>query len=506
MLRPRRLMHSLYGQTILQLAMAILIVFTLMGVVYYGIVTTASARQQSSQLLSSAKAIAEVVGPSFNAARGEITSSNVTSYLNFTARSTGALVWVVDRRGLFAYQTSIPNTITSLLESTDGNYTLPAVYRGGSVLGTSGLSTIGDFRGLFRSSGQRWISTVVPLPSPTGAYVGEIQLHRPVVTESFNSFLMTNSLLFSMLAAFMLALLFIGLLSRNITRPIRLLALTADRVYRGDLSARVEWPHTTGQRQASKRALVTDDLMILVETMNSMIEKLEHQERDRRDFISSVSHDLRTPLTSVRGFVEGILDGTVPEAKINTYLEIVKQEVLRLQTLVNTLSEANLYENGSVRLDESVFDINAVIKEDIYGLEALLNEKNISVQTDFETNDQGRLLAVGDREAINRVVYNIISNAIRFSPQDGIIALTTRRIGRSHQLEIVIEDSGPGIPASDWPYIFDRFYTVDKSRTAKGSGLGLFICRTILSAHGQRIAVADSDLGGARISFTLASP
>ena len=505
-MRPRRLMHSLYGQTILQLAMAILIVFTLMGVFYYGIVTSASARQQSSQLLASAKAIAEVVGPSFNAARGEITSSNVTNYLNFTARSTGALVWVVDRRGLFAYQTSIPGSITSLLESTDGNYTLPVAYRGGDVLGTSGLSSIGDFRGLFRSTGQRWISTVVPLPSPTGAYAGEIQLHRPVVTESFNSFLMTNSLLFSMLAAFMLALVFIGLLSRNITRPIRLLAQTADRVYRGDLSARVEWPHATGQSQAGKRALVTDDLMILVETMNSMLEKMEHQERDRRDFISSVTHDLRTPLTSVRGFVEGILDGTVPKSKINTYLEIVKHEVLRLQTLVNTLSETSLYENGSVQLDETVFDINAVIKEDIYGLETLLNEKNISVQTDFEANDQGRLLAVGDREAINRVVYNILSNAIRFSPQDGIIALTTRKIGRSHQLEIIIEDSGPGIPAADRPYIFDRFYKVDKSRTAKGSGLGLFICRTILSAHGQRIAVSDSELGGAKFSFTLAMP
>jgi signal transduction histidine kinase len=307
------------------------------------------------------------------------------------------------------------------------------------------------------------------------------------------------------LVAFLLALVFIGLLSRNITRPIRLLAQTADRVYRGDLSARVEWPGAV-ERQASNQALVTDDLMVLVETMNSMIEKLEHQERGRRDFISSVSHDLRTPLTSIRGFVEGILDGTVPEEKIGTYLEIVKQEVLRLQTLVNTLSETSLYESGSVRLDETVFDINTVIKEDVYGLESLLNEKNIGVQTDFDETEQGRLLAVGDREAINRVVYNIISNAIRFSPQEGVIALTTRRAPRSHQLEIIIEDSGPGIPVSDWPYIFDRFYKVDKSRTAKGSGLGLFICRTILAAHGQRIAVGDSDLGGAKFSFTLSAP
>lgn len=503
---PRRLIHSLYGRTILQLAMAILVVFTLMGVFYYGIVTTASARQQSSQLLYSAQAIAEVVGPSFNAASGEITSNQVISYLNFSARSTGAIVWVVDRRGAFAYQTNTPLMLVDQFKQTDGSWLLSNAFRGGEETGTSGRATIGDFEGLFRITNRRWISAVVPLPSPTGAYIGEIQLHRPVVTESFNSFLMTNSLLLSMLVAFLLALGFIGLLSRNITRPIRLLAQTADRVYRGDLSARVELTGITGELQTENKAIVTDDLMVLVETMNSMIEKLEHQERDRRDFISSVSHDLRTPLTSIRGFVEGILDGTVPEAKIATYLEIVKQEVLRLQTLVNTLSEASRFESGKVQLDETVFDINAVIKEDIIGLETLLNEKNISVQTDFETSEQDRLLVVGDRAAISRVVYNILSNAIRYTPQDGIIALTTRRIGRAHQVEVIIEDSGPGIPTSDWPYIFDRFYTVDKSRTAKGSGLGLFICRSILAAHGQRIAVANSELGGTSLSFTLATP
>jgi signal transduction histidine kinase len=503
-MRPQHLFHSLYGRTILQLAAAILVVFTLMGVTYYGIVTTASARQQSSQLQASATAIAEVVAPAFNATRGEITSASVVSYLNFTARSTGAFVWVIDRRGGFAYQTGIPSAVLSALEQPDGQYQLPFEYRGGSVLGTSGLTTTGDFRGLFRASGQRWISSVVPLPSSTGAYIGEIHLHRPVVTESFNSFLMTNSLLVSMLVAFVIALLFIGLLSRNITLPIRLLAQTADRVYRGDFSARVEIPGLSGRKVA--KATTTDDLLILVQTMNSLIEKLEHQERGRRDFISSVSHDLRTPLTSIRGFVEGILDGTVPPEKTDNYLKIVKQEVLRLQKLVDTLSETSLYENDQIRLDESAFDVNKLIKETVVSLETLLNEKKIGVQTDFGENESGRLVVLGDRAAISRVIYNILSNAINFTPQEGVIALTTRRIGRTRQVEIVIEDSGSGIPESDWSYIFDRFYRVDKSRTSKGSGLGLFICRSILAAHGQRITVADSELGGACFIFTLAMP
>jgi signal transduction histidine kinase len=496
-------MHSLYGRTILQLALAILIVFTLMGVVYYGIVTTASARQQSSQLLASARAIAEVAAPSFTAGQGRITQASTISYLNFTARSTGALVWVVDRNGNLVYQTSVPAAIKANLTEGQPFWNLPATFRGGSALGTSGLTAIGDFRGLFRGTGQRWISAVVPLPSPTGAYIGEIQLHRPAVTESFNSFLMTNSLLFSMLVAFCLALLFLVLLSRNITRPIRLLAETADKVYRGDLTARVVLPGRTGPDPHGQRALVTDDLTVLVETMNSMIEKLEYEEQSRRDFISSISHDLRTPLTSIRGFVEGMLDGTVPPEKTAVYLEIVKQEVLRLQNLVQTLSEASRYESGSFQIHEQPFDINAVIKEDVYGLEALLNEKSISVQTDFDQTENGRLMVSGDREAISRVVYNLLANAIRYCPQEGIIALTTRRVRGGQSIEVLIEDNGPGVAEKDRPFIFDRFYTADRSRSAKNSGLGLFICKNILAAHGQRISITDSELGGACFSFTL---
>jgi signal transduction histidine kinase len=304
------------------------------------------------------------------------------------------------------------------------------------------------------------------------------------------------------------ALVFVLILSRNITRPIRLLTQTADRVYRGDLSARVELPGISGHSSTDDpehEAVVTDDLTVLVHTMNTMIEKLENQERDRKDFMSSVSHDLRTPITSIKGFIEGMIDGTVPPDRYQHYLDIVKQEVLRLQSLVQTIFEAALLESGS-GLHQSVFDINVLIKEDVIGLESLLTEKNLGVQTDFLEEQQGRLMVTGDREAISRVIYNIISNAIKFTPDDGIIALTTRRTSRSREIEVIIEDSGAGIPEQDMPYIFDRFYKADKSRNVKGSGLGLYISRTILTAHGQRIHASRSELGGAKFSFTLSTP
>ncbi len=279
---------------------------------------------------------------------------------------------------------------------------------------------------------------------------------------------MTNGLIVSFLVAFATALVINGIISRNITRPIRLLSEAAEKVTRGDLSARVKLPKKAPGRL---QGLVTDDLTGLVETMNSMLDKLANQERDRKDFISSVSHDLRTPITTIRGFVEGMLDGTIPPERSPHYLEIVKQEVLRLQTLVNKMLEGTVLESAQ-KINQTVFDINQVIKEDIIGLESLLSEKRLDVQTEFIGDDNGRLLVLGDREAISRVVYNIVSNAIHYTPDDGIIALMTRKSDRPKEIEVVIDDSGPGIPEQEYPYIFDRFYKVDKSRTSKGSGWG----------------------------------
>lgn len=501
-----RLLRSIYARTVVQLTMAILVVFLVLGLVYYTIVSQTNVRQQTDKLLNAARAIATTIAINLDSS-GEISNIQVSSFVNFTARSSGAIVWIVNQNGEIILQTGIPASILSQLErSTRGYYVLPEERLVAKGAGTSGISLTGDFEGLFKNTGGYWLSAAYRIPSGNIGYRGEIQLHYQQSERTFAAFLMTNGLVASFLVAFAIALLINGILSRNITRPIRLLAEAADKVARGDLTARVILPGIdAGAQNKRVRSIVTDDLTQLVRTMNDMIEKLANQERNRKDFISSVSHDLRTPITSIRGFVEGMLDGTIPPERHQHYLEIVKQEALRLQTLINTMFEGSVLETER-KLIQSVFDINQVIKEDIIGLESFLAAKRLDVQTDFFGDDDGRLLVIGDREAISRVVYNIVSNAIRFTPDDGIIALSTRRTGRAKEIEVIIEDSGPGIPEQEFPYIFDRFYKIDKSRTSKGSGLGLYICRTILAAHGQRIHVAHSDLGGARFIFTLQTP
>ncbi|NLM76492.1 MAG: HAMP domain-containing protein [Ruminococcaceae bacterium] len=504
---PRfRLLRSVFARTITQLTLVILLVFFVLGFAYYIIVSQTTVQQQASKLLQAAQAISGTIALNMDET-GEINDRQVSSYVNFTARSSGAIVWIVNQEGELVLHTGIPAEILKTLErSGRGYYLLPEQHLRARTAGTSGMTLTGDFSGLFREMGGYWLSAVYPVPSGTLGYRGEIQLHYRQGSRTFASFLMTNGLIASFIIAFVIALLLNGMLTSSITRPIRLLAEAADKVARGDLTARVELPGIkVDARRWRKHSIFSDDLTMLVGTMNDMIEKLANQERDRKDFISSVSHDLRTPITSIFGFIEGMLDGTIPPERHGHYLEIVKQEVLRLQTLINTMFEGSVLEQQQ-KLNHTVFDINQVIKEDLIGLEALLDEKKLDVQTEFMGDDHDRLLVLGDREAISRVVYNIIINAIRFTPEDGIIALTTRKSNRAKEIEVVIDDSGPGVPEHEYPYIFDRFYKVDKSRTARGSGLGLYICRTILAAHGQRIQVARSDLGGARFVFTLQTP
>ena len=494
--------RSFYVRTIVQLTLAILVVFLVLSLVYYAIVSRNSMRQQANKLLNAAQAISSAIAINLNS-DGDIENPQVNSFVNFTARSSGAIVWIINFRGEIILQTGLPAVVRERLERSErGYFVLPDEFLAAKSSGTSGMTQGGDFSGLLADSGAYWLSAAYPVPTGNFGYRGEIQLHMQTQDGNFTAFLMTNGLIVSFLVAFATALVINGIISRNITRPIRLLSEAAEKVTRGDLSARVELPKKAPGRL---QGLVTDDLTGLVETMNSMLDKLANQERDRKDFISSVSHDLRTPITTIRGFVEGMLDGTIPPERSPHYLEIVKQEVLRLQTLVNTMLEGTVLESAQ-KINQTVFDINQVIKEDIIGLESLLSEKRLDVQTEFIGDDNGRLLVLGDREAISRVVYNIVSNAIRYTPDDGIIALTTRKSDRPKEIEVVIDDSGPGVPEQEYPYIFDRFYKVDKSRTSKGSGLGLYICRTILAAHGQKIRVARSDLGGARFIFTLQSP
>ena len=247
-----------------------------------------------------------------------------------------------------------------------------------------------------------------------------------------------------------------------------------------------------------------DDLTRLVRTFNMLIAQFEEREQQHSEFLSNVSHDLRTPVTSIGGFIGGMRDGTIPAEKFDYYLDIIKVETNRLEGLINTLFDQTDQE-GQTALKQEVFDLHSLIRQVKQSFEPMLTEKKIELETVFDHRFEEPVRAVGDTGQLTRVLNNVVANAVRFTPKKGIILISTEVGERS--IRVAVEDNGPGIPEEDLPRIFDRFYKADKSRHGEGSGLGLYIARALIQRHSQQIEAGRSpDLGGARIQFTVARP
>ena len=221
----------------------------------------------------------------------------------------------------------------------------------------------------------------------------------------------------------------------------------------------------------------------------------------RSSFIANVSHDLRTPMTTIIGFVEGIMDGTIPEEKRQWYLSIVLDESRRLSRIVTDLLDLSKLEQGSFNIEPREFDINELMRLSIIKFEKRITEKNISLTVGFETEN---MRVDADKDAIQRVITNLFDNAIKFTPEGGFIDVNTGvKDGSAY---VSIQNSGLGIEKKDLMHIFDRFYKSDKSRSLdkNGAGLGLYIVKSIIQAHGERVW-AESEPGEfTRFSFTLA--
>ncbi|SEF79537.1 HAMP domain-containing protein [Caloramator fervidus] len=241
-----------------------------------------------------------------------------------------------------------------------------------------------------------------------------------------------------------------------------------------------------------------DEIGKLAVSFNYMADTLQNLENMRRNFIANVSHELRSPMTSINGFISGMLDGTIPQDKWVKYLSIVHDEIKRLIRLINDLLDLASLESGEFSLNMGVFDINELIRQRIIKFEDKINKKNINVNVVLMDK---KMLVKGDRDRIDQVLTNIIDNAIKFVNQGGNIEIKTEI--KEDRLLVSIFNDGPPIPKEDIKYIWDRFHKGDKSRTkGGGTGLGLSIVRQIINKHNQTIWV-ESGEKGTKFTFTL---
>lgn len=291
----------------------------------------------------------------------------------------------------------------------------------------------------------------------------------------------------SALVCLIVAFVAIWKLTKNFVKPLRQMSTAAKKFAIGDFSYRVK---ITGD----------DELAELGRAFNDMADSLDTLESSRRSFVSNVSHELRTPMTSIGGFIDGILDGTIPREKQDYYLNIVSGEIRRLSRLVVAMLNMSKIESGSFEMKPTNYDISDQIIHILLTFEQKIEEKNIEIQG---LEDLTPTYIVADTDMIYQVIYNIFDNAVKFTNDGGYINVTMKDL--NDKIEVHIKNSGIGIQSDELPRVFERFYKVDKSRSldAKGAGLGLYIVKMMVEMHSGKIWAKSDDESSAEFIFTL---
>ena len=280
------------------------------------------------------------------------------------------------------------------------------------------------------------------------------------------------------------------ILVRRQSDPLRQMAQVARSFGHGDLDARV--------RLADDYPEEVEELAL---AFNNMAQELQKSEYQRKEFVANVSHELKTPMTTISGYVDGILDGTIPPEKGRQYLELVSQETKRLNRLVRSMLDiSRLQEQGGMPEEQkSRFDLSELAGQVLITFEQKIIEKDISVEVEMPEHP---VFTRANQDAINQVIYNLVDNAVKFCPRGGNLKVTVREGGNKAYLSVA--NDGEGIPAQELPLVFERFHKLDKSRSRNRDswGLGLYIVKTIVDSHGENISVTSSE-HNTEFTFTL---
>ena len=339
----------------------------------------------------------------------------------------------------------------------------------------------GSARHLFKES-----MLVVGYPHPSGTFSILIGSSIAELGNTISGMYRITFLCLAVTALFAFGLVYIS--SKSISRPLRQMNDAARVIADGAFDKRI--PVTS-----------RDEVGQLADRFNHMAGSLQAQEEIRRSFIANLSHDLRSPLTSIRGFLQAIRDGAAPPEKTPYYLDIVMDETERLIKLSNDLLDIRTAADSEIRINPAVYDINGMIRDTVMRFERRALDKGLTIRCRF-AHEEDLVWADGDK--IQRVLYNLLDNAVKFTPaQHGEIIVETT--ARNKKIAVAIQDNGRGVTEAEMKLIFDRFYKGDPSRgeDKDGSGLGLSIVKEFIQAHGENVTAVSPPEGGCVITFTL---
>ena len=352
-----------------------------------------------------------------------------------------------------------------------------------STITAGNYYTTGNF---FNSFDKEVLSVVAPITSDFKIR-GYVIIHLPsdVIQRQADS--MLNISYIQLVILIILSLIILLIFTEYVYRPLRRIITAAEQYALGNMY----FPAPVERE---------DELGYLAASLGYMADTIARSEDDQKKFIANVSHDFRSPLTSMRGFLEAMLDGTIPPERYDHYLRVVLGETERLTKLTQGLLTLNNLNSGGILLQRTDFDINAVIRSVAASFEQTCRSRNLQIRLLL----MGKLLYVNaDLEKIQQVLYNLVDNAFKFSRENTEITIETTEKGET--IFVSVRDNGIGIPKDDQKLIWDRFYKTDLSRgkDKKGTGLGLSIVREIIRAHGENINLVSTEGVGSTFTFTL---
>lgn len=401
---------------------------------------------------------------------------DVYTYFSSAAAYQNSTIWLMDSDGSILLNTSKEFRRDQSPEKFPGLD--PSKF-------TGSYYQLGDFFGYFS---QDVLSVASPITSDYSVkgYV-VIHCYLSKIDKECNSVL--NITYISLLVILLLSLILVFGYYFLVYRPLKRLIYAADEYASGNLEYTfISEPY--------------DEIGYLGASLQYMAGQVNKGGEYQRKFISNISHDFRSPLTSIKGYVEAILDGTIPVEMQDRYLNIVLSETERLEKLTKGLLTLNTFDENGYFMEMTDFDINEVIKHTVETFEGICNSRGITFSLTF---GEARLMVHADKLKIQQVLYNLIDNAIKFSHNDSRIYIET--IQKYEKVFVSVKDTGMGIPQDSMSKIWERFYKTDRSRgkDKKGTGLGLSIVKEIIQAHGENINVVSTEGVGSEFTFTLQS-
>ncbi len=345
----------------------------------------------------------------------------------------------------------------------------------------------GRFQGLYDDA--RYVVSVPILDARTNEGLGIVMVSTPMASTVRVLDQLSDIYLFVSVLSVIIAMVVMSIFARRHSAPLREMANAARAFGHGKLDARVQVSHSYAQE--------IEELALAFNNMASSLQKSEYQ---RQEFVANVSHELKTPMTTIGGYIDGILDGTIPPERSRHYMQIVSAETKRLSRLVRSMLDISQLQDQNIPEEKKTrFDLTECAGRTLLTFEQKILSKDLLVEVDMPEHP---VYTLANEDYITQVIYNLLDNAVKFCPAGGQLGLVIRE--GPEKAYVSVSNQGETIPPEELPLVFDRFHKTDKSRSQNrdGWGLGLYIVKTIVCSHGENISVSSRD-GKTEFTFTM---